>query len=217
MRIIWLVLKAIVLLCLLLIVIVAGFTFYMSFDRTDTFYVKDTQFSNFNYLYELDEELKKEEDLRLYDGKNVYVHRLARGQGTVYGYRWYSNGTTNIDDETFKKLTIWVADGSESHSLKFDLSNQEQVKIAYTAGGSAWPDSNCSGYFTSGLLLLEKAGSNVSVTVKGMVTPVASRSYDYCGEQEIVIEFSAGEIAFSQLSPWLGIKGEHPYDETHRR
>lgn len=89
----------------------------------------------------------------------------------------------------------------KSYLLKFDLNKQEQVKVAYTAGGSALPDSSCSGYFTSGSLLLEKVGSNVSVIVKGIVTSVASRSYDYCGKQEIAIEFLVEEILFSQLNP----------------
>lgn len=216
MKFFWILLKVTALFCLCLVVVVAGFGFYMSLDRTDAFFVKGAQFSDFNYLYKLDEELKKEAHLRLDDGKNVYVHRLVPGQGVVYGYGWFSNSSMAIDDETFKKLTIWVADRPESYPVEFDLGHQEHVKAAYTAGGSAWPDSTCSGYFTGGSLLLEKAGSNVSVIIKGVVTPVASRFADYCGEQEVALEFLAEELSFSQLNPWLGLKGEHPYDETYR-
>ena len=31
------------------------------------------------------------------------------------------------------------------------------------------------------------------------------------------MQFDAKEIAFEDLTPWLGLQGQHPYDETYRR
>jgi hypothetical protein len=218
MKIILNLIKMIGVISLLFIITIIGHMVYDSIDRTDTFYLKDAQLSDENYLIKLAEKLDKEDYLALRSEMNIHLHRLVKGKGVIYGYRWYSNGSVMaIDDEVFEKLTVWIPRDPSSYPINFDFRNQENVKALYITGSSAWPQSACSGYFTSGLLVLKKSGSKTLVSVKGVVTPADSRSNgDYCKEREVNIEFLASEIKFSQLTPWLGSEGQHLYDETYR-
>ena len=198
---------------------IVGLEIYASIDKQDTFYLKNAQFSNFDYLTDLDKEIESKGDLpALREEMNVYVHRLSEGTGSVFAYRWYTNGDAmTIDDERFKKITIWISSLPKSFPANYEFDSEKIIKAAYTSGGSAWPSTACSGYIKSGAMSLYKSGSTYTVRIKGTVYPSGSGSYgDYCKEQEIEYEFSASEIEFSELTPWLGLKGNHPYAETYR-
>lgn len=219
MKIIRLILKAVGVLFLILVVVIAGATYYASMDKVDTFYVMGAQFKGYDYLTALDKRLANKGDrLGLREEMNVYVHRISQGVGLVVGYRWYSNGDLmSIDDERFKKLTIWLSEFPKEFPIKFNFSDEKKIKAAYTTGSSAWPRSACSGYIKSGTLVMDGSGSLISVKINGNLIPVASRTHgNYCQEQDLDMEFSASEIEFSELTPWMGLAGDHPYAETYR-
>lgn len=188
---------------------------YISIDKEDSFHIKGAEFSNFNYLVELDKKLKmKDAPLHVKGDVNVYIHRLSKGKGFILAYRWFSSGDTMIiDDEVFEKLTIWLKDLPASFPINYDFTTTNNIKAAYTSGGSAWPKHNCSGYIESGKMTLDKFGDSYSVKISGTVYPAGS---SYCEEKEIDLEFFTKEIKFSELTTWLGLEGEHPYDETYR-
>lgn len=204
---------------LFLLLAIVGLEIYASIDKQDTFYLKNSQFSNFDYLTDLDKKIESIDDLSTQrEEMNVYVHRLSKGIGSIFAYRWYTNGDTMIiDDEGFKKITIWISALPKSFPANYDFNSKQIIKAAYTSGGSAWPRAACSGYIKSGAMSLDKSGSTYTVRIKGTVYPSGSSSFgDYCKEQEIAYEFSSSEIKFSELTPWLGLKGNHPYAEIYR-
>ncbi|MGY5452555.1 hypothetical protein ACVFI8_16660 [Agarivorans sp. MS3-6] len=219
MKIFKVVLKVVGRVFILLILAIAALEIYASIDKQDTFFLKNAQFSNFDYLTNLDKKLQSKDDLStLREEMNVYVHRLSKGDGFILAYRWYTNGNTmTIDDEGFKKITIWIPGLPTSFPANYEFISGQNIKAAYTSGGSAWPRAACSGYIESGLMSLNKSGASYTVKIKGKVYPAGSSSFgDYCKEQEIDYEFSASELKFSKLSPWLGLEGDHPYAETYR-
>lgn len=219
MSVVWIIFKVLGALILLLAVLVAGLFFYSSIDREDNFYLINTQFSDYGFLANLDKRLADKEDYKaLRDEMSVYVHRLSKGHGAVFAHRWYSNGDVmTIDDESFKKLTVWIDELPKKYPVEIDFTRHQKVKGAYTRGGSAWPRAACSGYLRSGSLILDKSGGSIDVSVIGVFVPAGSGAYGgYCEEQELNIEFSASELKFEELTPWLGLQGNHPYAETYR-
>lgn len=218
MKIFKVILKTVGGLLLLLVLAIAALGIYASIDKRDMFYLKNAEFSNFNYLFDLDKKIENNDEIAaLREEVNVYVHRLSKGNGLILAYRFYTNGTMAIDDEGFTKITIWLAKAPESFPATFDFSSKQNIKAAYTAGGSAWPRHACSGYIESGTVSVREYGSSYIVKIIGTVYPAGSSSVgDYCKQQEIDYEFTASQLQFSDLTPWLGLKGEHPYDETYR-
>jgi hypothetical protein len=76
--------------------------------------------------------------------------------------------------------------------------------------------AGCSGYGTSGTVRVEPAGRHFKIIIHGEVTPVGN-AHDRCGIEKVDLTFKAKEIAFEDLTPWLGIAGRRAYDETYRR
>ncbi|MEJ2404033.1 MAG: hypothetical protein P8171_07045 [Candidatus Thiodiazotropha sp.] len=219
MKIFKAILKIIGLLLLVLALAFFALDIYSSIDKQDTFYLRNAQFSDFDYLSNFYKKLENKDEIEVpRERMNIYVHRLSKGKGLILAYRWYTNGDTMIvDDESFKKITIWLAKSPASFPVKYDFSSKQNIKGAYTSGGSAWPRSACSGYIESGTMTLTESGSSYAVKIKATVYPAGSSLFrDYCKEQKIDYEFSASELEFSDLTPWLGLKGEHPYAETYR-
>ncbi|MBL4671800.1 MAG: hypothetical protein JKX81_06035 [Arenicella sp.] len=217
MKIIRKIFKIICSIFLFLVIAFIGLNIYRSIDKVDTFYLGEAQFSDYRYLTLLDKLLETEDFYSLKDEANVYIHRLSKGKGVIFAYRTYTNGSMAMDDEGFKKFTIWLSKLPENFPTDLNLSNNENIKAAYTTGGSAWPRTACSGYFKSGSLILNKSGSLFEVSFNGVFSPAGSRSFgDYCKKEELEIEFTASELEFADLTPWLGLKGDHPYAETYR-
>src|SRR3546814_19406542 len=71
-------------------------------------------------------------------------------------HRFYSpGGALTIDDEVFEKLTIWFKSSRpESGAITIDSS----VVVVHTKGGSAWPQSACSGIIESGQIRITPKG-----------------------------------------------------------
>ena len=77
--------------------------------------------------------------------------------------------------------------------------------------------SECSRCGTSGTVKVEPIGRRFKITIHAEVTPVDNAQAHYeCGTERVDLTFTAKEIAFENLTPWLGLAGRQPYDETYR-
>jgi hypothetical protein len=183
-------------------------------DNEDTFYVRHAQFVNSNYLSELEALRLSQTRVEEEGTPHVYAHRLTHGSGTVFGYRFYSAGQVGvIDDEHYRKLTIWVAEELPSRAT-LDLADATKIIAIYGYGGAAWPRSGCAGRIRVGNVRFDRNGGEVSVHVVGTFMPdkVGRRT---CEAEAIDLTFEAREMLIEDLTPWLGVAGRHPYRETH--
>jgi hypothetical protein len=196
----------------------AGHVAYAALDKEDTFYLVDAEPSDSDYLFTLDADPQKSSLGREHFG--FAVHRVKRGRGVVFGYRFYSNGrVTRIDDEAYRKVTVWLPSGAPGSPTEFDLADRARAVVMFSRGGSAWPENDCSGYVSSGALRVAFRGAGYAVAVHGQLKPHGNsdvRIGKGCTPQRVDLEFDSGESSFEQLTPWLGIAGSHPYDETSR-
>jgi hypothetical protein len=183
--------------------------------REDTFYIQDAALSDSRFLDRL-QQVSPRERHRPDTPRSVAAHRIGTGAGTIYAYRSYDGGSPNIiDDEHFLKLTVW----SESPAAgAFPLEAQgEHLIVVYTRGGSAWPDSACSGYVTGGSLAVVRDGDEVRVHVRGTLQARASEMRTNCQGRPIDIEFVTRPLPLDRLTPWLGAASDHVYRETYPR
>jgi hypothetical protein len=148
----------------------------------------------------------------------VGAHRLARGTGTIYAWRRFSDeGPQVIDEEVYEKLTIWTRRPVPTGPLRIGLDDPRQVLVVYGSGGSAWPNAGCVGFVRQGSLRLVPAGAGHVVLVQGTLEPVPWGSrLEPCRARPFRQRFRAAPMRFEDLTPWLGRAAPHPYDETYR-
>lgn len=188
-------------------------------EKADTFFILNTSLYNPDFLDELEDRLTKEDAYDvLRKTPSVYAHRLIRGNGTIFAYRWFSEGSTDvIDDERFEKITIWLPEVPSERDSKFNLSNRRSVIVVYTNGGSAWPDDACSGYLNSGQLVIQRKDDRYVVSLEGALKPTGAQTLpELCSPKTIAKKFETTELERNELTTWLGKRGRHPYDETYR-
>lgn len=192
------------------------FVAYGARDKEDTFALADAEFADVGYLqhsgFDNDERSRRLGDF------SVYAHRLKRGAGTVFGFRAYSPGRVGIiDDETYRKITVWIAHPLPASTLEMPFGDDTRAIMAVSEGSSAWPRSGCSRVATAGTVQVQRTHGRCRITihadtmVSGKITPID------CAAEKVDLTFEAKEIAFDELTPWLGLEGLHPYDETYRR
>jgi len=200
----------------LAVVAVGGLFAYTAIDKEDRFYLVDAEPSDPDYLFTLDADSEKSSLDRERFG--FAVHRLKRGMGVVFGYRFYSSGSvTVIDDELYRKVTIWIQSGAPQSQTELNLRDRAKAIVMFSRGASAWPRNDCSGYVSSGSLRVEHRGARYAVSVHGQLEPHGnSEVWKNCIPQRVDVEFEARQRSFDQLTPWLGLPGSHPYDETYR-
>jgi len=198
----------------LAVVALGGLFAYAAIDKEDSFYFVGAEPAEPDYLVTRDPEKSSIHRDRF----GFAVHRLKRGTGTVFAYRFYSNGSvTAIDDERYRKLTIWVPSGTPQSRVELNLADRASVLVVYSHGASAWPRNDCSGYVSSGLLRMEPRGARYAMSVHGQLEPRGNGEvWKDCVPQAVDLDFEAGALSFERLTPWLGIAGSHPYDETYR-
>ena len=121
-----------------------------------------------------------------------------------------------IDDEEYRKVTVWIAGALPRSAVDLPLGDASKCLLVFTHAGSAWPHAGCSGYGTSGTVGVEPVGRHFKITIRGDVTPIGN-AHDRCEIEKVDLTFKAKEIAFEDLTPWLGIAGRHVFDETYRR
>lgn len=208
------------LLLLLFVISVGSLMLYSLVDKIDTFYIRDAEFDNPNFLHDLQERLKKEGSRNaLYETPTVFMHRIKQGKGLIIGYRWYTSGSTAIDDESFKKITVWLPTSPHEDVNIYDLSDRSKAVIAFTQGGSAWPDRACAGHLNRGEMQIVSHDDKYSIAINGMLKQEAlgtTLAKYPCDSKSISIDFPANEIAHDDLTSWLGKAGDHPYAESYR-
>ncbi len=111
MRLFFKILKIVCFIFLLLCIAIGIFVWRASIDKTDTFYLLNADLINPDFLNNLAKKIKVEKSRRtLRNSPSVYAHRVKQGNGMIFGFRWYSNGSLKvIDDEEFEKITIWLS------------------------------------------------------------------------------------------------------------
>jgi hypothetical protein len=199
-----------------LVLIFAGLFAYAAIDKQDSFVLQSSEFDKPDYFRQIAALTSEERRSRQPEEVPVYAHRLKRGSGTILAFRFYSSGAvTTIDDEDYRKITVWIAGGPPQSAIDLPLADASKCLLVLSRGGSAWPHSECSGYGTSGTVRVEPRGGRFKITIDGEITPVVNLSA-WCRAEKISLTFQAKEIAFENLTPWLGIAGRHPYEETYR-
>ncbi len=193
-----------------------GLLAYAAIDREDTFVLPNSEFEDASYLRQIETSKEDEREISHPEHVPIYAHRLERGSGAILAHRFYSNGDVlTIDDEECRKVTVWIAGALPSSAIDLPLGDESKCLFVFSNLGSAWPQSGCSGYGTAGTVRVEPIGKHFKITIHGEVTPVGN-AHDRCGIEKVDLTFKAKEIAFEDLTPWLGIAGRHPYDETYR-
>lgn len=203
-----------------LILAIAGRVIYNSIDKEDSFVLENAEFQEAGYLRRLDA-TKRPRIVALKDEQfPVYAHRLKPGSGTVFAWRFYSNGEpSTIDDEVYRKVTLWIAGPLPTSSTTISLGDESKAVLISCHGGSAWPGGECCGYGTAGSVTLTPSGPRFTITIQADITPTGSSGSPGCVSEKVDRKFTAKKMAFEDLTPWLGIadpKGR-PFHETYRR
>jgi hypothetical protein len=164
-----------------------------------TFIIPDAQFErqDFTAATTADE---KRNDLP------VTFHRIAAGKGTILALRMFDPMDTNtVDDELFEKITIW----SEQFKPGTYSFGKDKLTAYYTRGASAWSKTQCGYVLDNGSLTISEGKDGkmqiaISTEVKCDQAP-----------KKISKSYTAKKISVKQITPWIGKKGEHIYDETY--
>src|SRR5574341_1039325 len=189
----------------LLIIIWIGLTINASVDKTDSFFVRNATIQDFGHLErvkELEDKERRLESVRFYERVyGVGIHRISSGNGLVLGYRWYSNGELNaIDDEFYKKLTIFIPSDAVESGKVYDLSNQPVV-VLYSSGGSAWPRSGCHGFIVEGWVVFRSISTDrieAELDAKKLSSPLGIPTW--CNAKDIPLHFKFKRLEFSELT-----------------
>lgn len=138
---------------------IAGFVLYQSVDKEDTFVLENATIKSPDYVNRLAGMDKKTHLQNRREFFHAASHRLAGGAGTIFAYRYYTNGRiTAVDDELYRKVTIWLREAPDTHEFTVDLGDRQRAILVYSHGGSAWPAYGCSGYATSGTVKINQHG-----------------------------------------------------------
>lgn len=200
-----------------LVLVLGGLLACAAIDKRDTFVLQNSEFDDTNYLRKIESSKGDDRLIHHRDYVPVYAHRLKRGSGTIFAYRFYSNGDVlTIDDEDYRKVTVWIAGALPRSAVDLSLGDASKCLLIFTHGGSAWELASCSGYGISGTVRVEPDDRQFKITIHGDITP-AGNAYDDCEIKRVDLTFKAKQIAFENLTPWLGIAGRHVFDETYRR
>jgi hypothetical protein len=219
MKIFWKTITGVGVTLILIAIGISAWLAYLSMGKTDSFYLENASLDNPRYLYELQDRITKEGPFTvLHETPSVYAHRLKRGDGVIFAYRWFSEGSpVVIDDETFQKITIWLPRIPSERISEFDISDRMSVIVVFTRGGSAWPIRACSGYVNTGQLIIRKKRNRFIVRLNGTLSPlVVRRRGKRCATNTVAKEFKATALEYDDLTTWLGKPGTYPYAETYR-
>lgn len=190
------------------------------FPRTDRFFLEQAALEKPQLFREMAQpQYFKEHEQR---GLGVAGHRIVEGEGLVLAYRWYSPGFVFlIDDERYRKLTVWFPSGLEGRSGAVRLGSGDVVAV-YSEGASAWPHRYCYGYLESGTIRYARRGDDhidADIDASAVLLWPFPGGRGYCaGERETAERYPFKKLSGSRLTPWLGRPrpGDHVYRETYR-
>lgn len=209
---------------LLLLALLVLLLIYKSFSRTDSFHIEHAQLADQDGLHYLEARLAQQSALytasppvKHQEWFGFMLHHIQPGQGAILAYRKFDpGGVLTHDDESYAKLTVWLPDGLPTKPLKVTLTPQSRIQAVFSNGGSAWPRHDCTVALTQGILQITPTGSHYTVDYLGNIA-LQPQVNPECERPSIVRqEFTTSALSLSELTPWLGKPGEHPYDETYR-
>ena len=126
----------------LVVLVLGGLVAYAAIDKEDTFALQNSEFDDANYLRKIDSSKGDDRWSNYRDHVPVFAHRLKRGSGTIFAHRFYSNGDFGtIDDEVFRKVTIWIAGGLPRSAVDLPLRDASKCLLVFSHSGSAWPQA----------------------------------------------------------------------------
>lgn len=208
-------LKAVGILMGILILVISTKYIYRTIPKTDSFFVKDAQFFRVEFSDYLPENetrnLQTPLPKPLFQAQN---HWISPGQGIVFGWRYFSNGSVlTPDDELYQKLTIWAL---ELPDKKIAFGDKTKIIGYYSYGGSAWPRGGCGGEIVSGTLqTIDQSDSKVRLKILGVVNCIDARNNE-TEKTKLDKTITFKKIEYSAITPWLGKQGGHIYHETYR-
>ena len=209
---------------ILLGLLIFRFGFYVlvvGWSRTDSFFVENAQLADPSLLHRERARIAAGEKVEYNELiHRVTAHRIESGKGVVLGYRWYSPGSPlNIDDESYKKITVWLPENYINSSGKVDIVDASGVIIIYSKGASAWPRTiGCHGEVGTGVLNLEWGDNHVRAAVEGTIDYVPNVVHKKleCKPKVLSEKLKFSPMRLDDLTPWHGVAGEHIYSETYR-
>jgi hypothetical protein len=164
----------------------------------------------------LEDDESEDDESFLEDLFAVSGHRIAHSnKWSILAYREYDHDKTRLDVSSYTKITIMLPNTmKKKNSIIIDSTNRKN--IIYSSGISAFPKSARFGYADDGIIEYEHHNKYVTVkfdigfnlhnsTGSHRVRPTrirASGSFDFY------------KVGLSNLTPWLGCKGNHIYDES---
>lgn len=182
----------------------------------DAYYLKNTTFLYDTLVrkarYDRDTDINPVDNFKEYPFYGVSFHRLKQANsGVMLILRFYRpNPLLLIDADGYTKISITLSDLKNE---TIDLASRADVRALFSKGGSAWPEDGCYGYIKSGTLVVELENQKVRMSVKGRVDCEQKKNEHVDIDETHVLS----EMDFSDLNPWLGSIGDHPYAETMKR
>src|SRR3546814_2220047 len=79
------------------------------------------------------------------------------------------------------------------------VTGVQTCAVPISKGGSAWPQSACSGIIESGQIRITPKGRSFQVVVTGAIVHSGNRHPAWCTQDSIDISFTASERPFASL------------------
>jgi hypothetical protein len=196
----------------ILALLIGGRLAYMAIHREDTFALRNSEFDDADYLRRI-ESSKSKSWLAQREDLPVSIHRLKRGSGTIFAHRFLST-EGGLDGGSYRKETLWIEGALPTSTIEVSLGDESKCLFVFSHGSPLWRMSGCFGHGTSGTVRVQPNGRYFTITIRGEVTP-AGNAPNRCRAERVDLTFKAKEIAFEDLTPWLGIAGHHWLDEIH--
>ena len=173
-RIVKALLLSLVAIVALIVLALGGLWAYAAIDKEDTFFLQNAEFDDANYL-------RRIESLEGDNGRilrracvPVYALRLKRGSGTIFAYRFYSNGDLGIiDDEDYRKVTVWIAGAIPRTAVDLPLGDASKCLLVFGPAVQRGRGRMLR-LWHFGTVRVEPAGRFFRITILGEVTPAGN-------------------------------------------
>jgi hypothetical protein len=173
-------------LIVLIVVLYFSIRIYDSFEHETAVFYRNAEFVDFNFLKNLDEQIKE------FDNKHLFkrllrktparnAHEYQKGEGNLFLYHWKSPNDWNIsDEETFAKISFWIAGSLDKGVTVFNLKDNNEIKAIYTKGSVVWKTRNCSWLIDDGDITVNLSSKQVKVFLDVGLHPIANLHTSHC-------------------------------------
>ena len=160
---------------------------YMSLDKEDSYWLANAQFKDdpsIDQLVSFQAKARSNHRGVGWEQTGRFLHRLRQGKGLIFVHHLFVDEMIMaIDDEYFETMTIWIDTTDFPISRTYNL-NSDEVRVLFTRGGHAWPDSNWTSHVRNGTLEILKQGSKYLISINGRLEylPLDACSWTSCDE-----------------------------------